>query len=53
MGIIHHTLLSTLGNIHRKIDTSLHQEPQKLNIPLINSNLRNTSKLAYPLQSNR
>ena len=53
MGIIHHTLPSTLGNIHQKIDASLQQESQKLNIPLINSNLRNKSKLAYPLQNIR
>ena len=53
MGIIHQTSPPTLGNIHRKIEASLNQESQKLNIPLTNSNLRNTSKLAYPLQSNR
>ena len=53
MGIIHHTLPHTLGNIHQKIDASLHQEFMKFYIPLINSNLRDTTKLAYFLQTIR
>lgn len=53
MGIIHHIPQFKLGNIHQIIDFKLYQEFQKFNIPLINSNFRDSSKLAYTLQTIR